>query len=165
MARREGGIISRERFAKETSGRERNWHSWPSRWLMLRASFLLASFRVIDIPSLPLGGSWWPLTIESLNHASARASYTRRRRGRRGGFWRREKNFSTLFTRFFSIREKKIGWISFFTWKFAGRGKGFRRKRNFIGWDDQSLNGNGGGKKVFSIESRRLLHRCSRHRY
>lgn len=118
MARREGGIISRERFAKETSGRERNWHSWPSRWLMLRASFLLASFRVIDIPSLPLGGSWWPLTIESLNHASARASYTRRRRGRRGGFWRREKNFSTLFTRFFSIREKELSSNSSFFFSF-----------------------------------------------
>lgn len=33
---------------------ERNWHFWPSHWWMLRASFLLVSFRVIDIPSLPL---------------------------------------------------------------------------------------------------------------
>lgn len=40
---------------------ERNWHFWPSHWWMLRASFLLVSFRVIDIPSLPLEEA---LTIE-----------------------------------------------------------------------------------------------------
>lgn len=50
---------------------------------------------------------------------------------------------------FFSIREKKIGWISFFARKFAGRRKGFRRKRNFIGRDDQSFERKWGRKKSF----------------
>lgn len=53
-----------------------------------------------------------------------------------------------VYRQIFFSREK-IGWISFFARKFAGRRKGFRRKRNFIGRDDQSFERKWGRKKSF----------------
>ena len=41
----------------------------------------------------------------------------------------------------------------FFRTEIRGEEEGFSSKAEFYRADDQSLNGNGGGKKVFSIEA------------
>lgn len=75
---------------------------------------------------------------------------------------------------FFFDHQGIIGWIGVFARVYFARGGGKKKEEKkkgklfvesrILSWNDQSFKGNGGGKKVFSIESRQL-HRCSRHRY
>lgn len=83
---------------------------------MLRASFLLASFRVIDIPSLPLGGSWWPLTIERIAESClcSRFIYTQKERTSRWFLTSRKKFFNAFHPIFFDSRERIIFEFFFF---------------------------------------------------
>lgn len=83
---------------------------------MLRASFLLASFRVIDIPSLALGGSWWPLTIERIAESClcSRFIYTQKERTSRWFLTSRKKFFNAFHPIFFDSRERIIFEFFFF---------------------------------------------------
>lgn len=87
---------------------------------MLRASFLLASFRVIDIPSLALGGSWWPLTIERIAESClcSRFIYTQKERTSRWFLTSRKKFFNAFHPIFFDSRERIIFEFFFFFFFF-----------------------------------------------